>query len=268
MRDLDKLKSIALEEKISQELQEAFGFTNDVLTQYVIEKCKNSEDEEDFFTKMNREDDSFTIDLASNIYFIVRSILGNNTERGENQDITTLTENKAEKAEDKPNTETINNFTGNFPGLALENKEVDIEGKEEPLDEVIKTKPERKRSSSRSPEEKKKWKYHRKLELDKVYKCEVIKVYDYGLLVRILLKRDEGQGLVHISKISDSRINNLKDLYRKYDRVFCKIIDIKDSRYSLSMKNINQKTGGEVKREKKDNKSKLNRRKRGYRELH
>ena len=93
-------------------------------------------------------------------------------------------------------------------------------------------------------------------------------MYDYGLLVRILLKRDEGQGLVHISKISDSRINNLKDLYRKYDRVFCKIIDIKDSRYSLSMKNINQKTGGEVKREKKDNKSKLNRRKRGYRKLH
>lgn len=72
-------------------------------------------------------------------------------------------------------------------------------------------------------------------EIGKIYKnAEVVNVQDFGVFVQILPGKD---GLVHVSEMSDSRVNNPSDMLKKGDRVNVKLLGIDDKgRLKLSMK--------------------------------
>ena len=235
MEDIEKLKIINLEEKISKELKEYIGIENETVTEYVISQCRECEDEEEFCIKMNNQDESFTTELCSNIFFLVKSLFPNkiNFENPRlleiEEKVSNLENNieEGEKEEEKPE----------FPGLSLKNKEVDLGKKKKDLTKEYSKKEYKNKNISFINKEK-------RLKEDVIYKGRVLKVLDYGLLIEIALKRKDKRGLVHISNIYNYKIENIYKLFQKNDLIYCSLLEKKDDkRISLTMKNINQDTG-------------------------
>ena len=75
------------------------------------------------------------------------------------------------------------------------------------------------------------------VEVDKIYEGKVAKIMDFGAFVTILPGRD---GLVHISQISNERVENVADKLSEGDVVKVKVLEIdKQGRIRLSMKAVN-----------------------------
>jgi len=74
------------------------------------------------------------------------------------------------------------------------------------------------------------------VEVGRVYSGKVVKIMDFGAFVSILPGRD---GLVHISQISNERVENVSDFLREGDSVTVKVLEVdKQGRIRLSMKAI------------------------------
>lgn len=70
-----------------------------------------------------------------------------------------------------------------------------------------------------------------------VLECEVTGIVDFG----IFLKLEEGiEGLVHISEMAWSLVENPRTLYKVGDKVKAKIIEIKDGKISFSIKTLTE----------------------------
>ena len=74
------------------------------------------------------------------------------------------------------------------------------------------------------------------VEIGKVYTGKVKKIMEYGAFVNILPGKD---GLVHISQISQERVNNVRDVMAEVDDVQVKVLDIDgQGRVKLTMKDV------------------------------
>ncbi|MAR78018.1 MAG: hypothetical protein CMD43_03630 [Gammaproteobacteria bacterium] len=74
------------------------------------------------------------------------------------------------------------------------------------------------------------------IEIGKVYTGKVKKIMEYGAFVNIVPGKD---GLVHISQISNERVNNVRDVMAEGDDVQVKVLDIDgQGRVKLTMKDI------------------------------
>lgn len=69
--------------------------------------------------------------------------------------------------------------------------------------------------------------------LGDIVKGEVTGAVDFGIFIKI---EDNLEGLVHISEIDWSLVENPRDLYHIGDKVKAKIIEVKDDKISLSIK--------------------------------
>ena len=78
------------------------------------------------------------------------------------------------------------------------------------------------------------------IEVGKIYEGRVAKIMDFGAFVNILPGKD---GLVHISQISDERVENVSDKLAEGDIVKVKVLEIdRQGRVRLSMKAANELT--------------------------
>lgn len=76
------------------------------------------------------------------------------------------------------------------------------------------------------------------IEVGKIYEGRVAKLMDFGAFVNILPGKD---GLVHISQISDERVENVSDKLSEGEVVRVKVLEIdKQGRVRLSMKAVNE----------------------------
>ncbi|OGT72978.1 MAG: polyribonucleotide nucleotidyltransferase [Gammaproteobacteria bacterium RIFCSPLOWO2_12_47_11] len=76
------------------------------------------------------------------------------------------------------------------------------------------------------------------IEVGKIYEGRVAKLMDFGAFVNILPGKD---GLVHISQISDERVENVSDKLSEGEMVKVKVLEIdKQGRVRLSMKAVNE----------------------------
>jgi small subunit ribosomal protein S1 len=66
---------------------------------------------------------------------------------------------------------------------------------------------------------------------------EITGAVEFGIFIKIV---DGLEGLVHISEIDWSLVENLKDIYKPGDKVKAKIIEIKDGKISLSIKRLKE----------------------------
>ena len=74
------------------------------------------------------------------------------------------------------------------------------------------------------------------VEIGKVYTGKVKKIMEYGAFVNILPGKD---GLVHISQISNERVNNVRDVMAEGYDVQVKVLDIDgQGRVKLTMKDV------------------------------
>ncbi|MDP2705281.1 MAG: S1 RNA-binding domain-containing protein [Patescibacteria group bacterium] len=105
--------------------------------------------------------------------------------------------------------------------------------------------------SEKDPEQKNKEKIIDKYTLGDEIEGEITGVVDFGVFVKI----QEGlEGLVHISEIDWSLVEDPKALYRPGEKVKAKIIEIKDGKISLSIKALKENpwVAGEKKYKKDD----------------
>ncbi len=76
------------------------------------------------------------------------------------------------------------------------------------------------------------------VEVGKVYEGKVMKIMDFGAFVNILPGKD---GLVHISQISDERVEKVSDKLSEGDTVRVKVLEVdKQGRIRLSMKAVDE----------------------------
>ncbi len=81
-------------------------------------------------------------------------------------------------------------------------------------------------------------------EVGKIYNGKIVKLMEFGAFVNFFGKKD---GLVHVSQISTERVAHPKDLLKEGQQVKVKLIGFDDrGKVRLSMKTVDQKTGGEI----------------------
>ncbi|MGH8401687.1 MAG: S1 RNA-binding domain-containing protein, partial [Gammaproteobacteria bacterium] len=74
------------------------------------------------------------------------------------------------------------------------------------------------------------------VEVGRIYQGKVVKLMDFGAFVSILPGRD---GLVHISQISDERVEKVSDKLTEGDVIKVKVLEVdKQGRIRLSMKAV------------------------------
>jgi polyribonucleotide nucleotidyltransferase len=73
-------------------------------------------------------------------------------------------------------------------------------------------------------------------EVGQIYEGKVVKLMDFGAFVTILPGRD---GLVHISQISDERVERVSDKLKEGDQIRVKVLEVdRQGRIRLSMRNV------------------------------
>ncbi|KAM7509680.1 hypothetical protein LguiA_020133 [Lonicera macranthoides] len=82
-------------------------------------------------------------------------------------------------------------------------------------------------------------------ELYKVYKGRVSRVMDTGCFVQLNDIRGK-EGLVHVSQIASRRIANAKDVVKRDQEVYVKVISISGQKLSLSTRDVDQDTGKDL----------------------
>jgi len=76
------------------------------------------------------------------------------------------------------------------------------------------------------------------IEVGKIYEGKVAKLMDFGAFVNILPGKD---GLVHISQISEERVENVSDKLSEGDFVKVKVLEVdRQGRVRLSMKAVSE----------------------------
>ncbi|ETL28161.1 ATP-dependent helicase HrpA [Phytophthora nicotianae] len=87
----------------------------------------------------------------------------------------------------------------------------------------------------------------RELELYGIYDGRVTKVMDFGVFVELEgFSREKKEGLVHVSNLSANRVSNVKEFAKRGDRVKVKLISISGAKLSMSMRDVDQKTGKDL----------------------
>lgn len=82
-------------------------------------------------------------------------------------------------------------------------------------------------------------------ELYQVYKGRVTRVMDTGCFVQLTDVKGK-EGLVHVSQMATRRIANAKDVVKRDQEVFVKVISISGQKLSLSMRDVDQNTGRDL----------------------
>ena len=81
-------------------------------------------------------------------------------------------------------------------------------------------------------------------ELGKIYNGKVVKTAEFGAFVNFLGAKD---GLVHISELSNERVNKTTDLVKDGDAVKVKVIGFDErGKVKLSMRVVDQATGADI----------------------
>nr|XP_043623603.1 probable pre-mRNA-splicing factor ATP-dependent RNA helicase DEAH5 [Erigeron canadensis] len=83
------------------------------------------------------------------------------------------------------------------------------------------------------------------IELYQVYKGRVTRVMDSGCFVQILDVRGK-EGLVHVSQMATRRIANAKDVVKRDQEVYVKVISVSGHKLSLSMRDVDQTSGRDL----------------------
>lgn len=77
----------------------------------------------------------------------------------------------------------------------------------------------------------------REVELNQVYMGKVTKILQFGALIEILPGKE---GLLHISKISNERVNKVEDVLSVGEDILVKVIEVnkEDGKFSLTAKDL------------------------------
>ncbi|KAK9814683.1 hypothetical protein WJX72_009734 [[Myrmecia] bisecta] len=76
-----------------------------------------------------------------------------------------------------------------------------------------------------------------------VYRGRVANVMDFGCFVELLGFRQKAEGLVHLANMSKTRVGSAKEVVKRGQEVWVKVISLLGQRISLSMRDVDQANG-------------------------
>lgn len=82
--------------------------------------------------------------------------------------------------------------------------------------------------------------------LHKIYNGRVTGIKTYGAFVRLYGVKGKVDGLVHVSRLAEGRVNDPSDLVSRDQEVKVKVTEMKDGKISLTMKEVDQITGHDL----------------------
>jgi ATP-dependent RNA helicase DHX8/PRP22 len=80
----------------------------------------------------------------------------------------------------------------------------------------------------------------------KVYDGKVTGVKDFGCFVNLKGVKGKVDGLVHVTQMMEGRVNHPSDLVERWQEVKVKVLKTENGRVSLSMKEVDQRTGRDL----------------------
>lgn len=80
----------------------------------------------------------------------------------------------------------------------------------------------------------------------KVYSGRVTGVKDFGCFVNLIHVKGKVDGLVHVSAMSEGKVNHPSDLVSRGQEVWVKVMKMQDKRISLSMAEVDQASGQDL----------------------
>ncbi|KAL5213475.1 hypothetical protein ABZP36_024322 [Zizania latifolia] len=83
-------------------------------------------------------------------------------------------------------------------------------------------------------------------ELYQVYQGRVTRVMDTGCFVRLEGVHGGREGLVHVSQMASKRVANAKEVVKRDQEVYVKVVSVKGQKLSLSMRDVDQDTGKDL----------------------
>ncbi|ORY27674.1 pre-mRNA splicing factor [Naematelia encephala] len=82
--------------------------------------------------------------------------------------------------------------------------------------------------------------------LYKIYDGTVQNIRDFGAFVSLDGVQGRSEGMVHVSNITGTRIQTPGEVIKRHDRVKVKVMSVAGNKYSLSMKDVDQRTGADL----------------------
>eukprot|EP00467_Chlorarachnion_reptans_P021821 CAMPEP_0114522842 /NCGR_PEP_ID=MMETSP0109-20121206/20963_1 /TAXON_ID=29199 /ORGANISM="Chlorarachnion reptans, Strain CCCM449" /LENGTH=1136 /DNA_ID=CAMNT_0001704097 /DNA_START=88 /DNA_END=3498 /DNA_ORIENTATION=+ len=273
---LNELQKLSLVQKICEELENHVGINNKDLAEFIIHLAEQSGNEGDFSKKIQGTGANFKRSFCDNLYRIVKIMRprGSSSSSSSSSAGRKSTEKKTVYVEKHKNEKAKA-----FPGLAMPNKSTNHLLEEDPS-EFKKPRPKekdrydaddykdqfgrdsRRRNENVSDYGRKRGRREREREGDgrkrqrprsdvpekyEIYDGTVSKLMDFGAFVSLDGLPGRVEGLVHITAIRPGgRVMNIKDEISRGQKVKVKVLSIIGSKISLSMRDVNQKTGEDL----------------------
>ncbi|KAL1808869.1 hypothetical protein ACET3Z_025859 [Daucus carota] len=251
---LKKLEYLSLVSKVCTELESHLGFGDKVLAEFIIELGKNCVSVDDFFVKLKENGAELPDYFVRTLLTIIHAILPPELKLGD----------------DKGEVGEGSSVKSSFPGLNIGDskdrvreleREIAFEAEESRRGgercgarercrdrDVGDERSDYRKASGNERDGGNEGDGEFKFvepELYKIYRGRVSRVMDSGCFVRLDDFRDK-EGLVHVSQIASRRIPNAKDVVKRDQEVYVKVISISGHKLSLSMRDVDQNTGDDL----------------------
>ena len=241
----EKLKYLQLLSKVTSELENNLGMGDKTLAEFVIDIALTCENFKDFDKKLRENGAELPNDFVDKIHRLVRHLHPKfAVDRSQSA--------KASEASAPPK----------MSGLAIpdskdRSKRIDEELVQEGLEreqrgdlhstneEAAGSRSAGDRMSARDRAPVHQQEKERPLELGEVYRGRVTNVIDIGCFVQLIGVSARRQGLVHVSQLENRRVEDPRDVVKREEMVWVKVISIDQqrNRIGLSMKEVDQNTG-------------------------
>eukprot|EP00931_Biecheleriopsis_adriatica_P102600 TRINITY_DN77546_c0_g1_i1.p1 TRINITY_DN77546_c0_g1~~TRINITY_DN77546_c0_g1_i1.p1 ORF type:complete len:1170 (+),score=304.74 TRINITY_DN77546_c0_g1_i1:115-3510(+) len=252
---MEALRRLSLISKVTIEIQNHWGIEDKTLAEFVIEMGEECSNVDEFENKLQENGAAATGAFAERLFELIQK-MGGPKKPGQAG---------AAKGSDKPKSLKAEQF----PGLALpdnpKRKELqapetanslseaaarllDMESADKEISKETVNRRERSRSRGKK-EEKKKRDFRGPVELYGIYKGQVSRLMEYGAFISFESSEGRKEGLAHLSELSkDTRnVSRAADHLKRNQDCFVKIIGIAGSKLNLSLREVDQETGEDLK---------------------
>ncbi|ESK81821.1 atp-dependent rna helicase dhx8, partial [Moniliophthora roreri MCA 2997] len=269
--DLDNLEFLSLVSRVTQEIENYIGVNDKVLAEFVIDlHGQSNKSLSEFKSKLQAVGAEFPDSFVENVDRLILSLHPKHKKK--------LTTNGEVAAKGDGELTEEERKRRMFPGLALENQEVEpvvsddvflkelgdlVSGKKRPSElerspkrQRTERSPPRRRSPSpprggRGYDDRRGRSSRPALDdrpiLFKIYNGRISGLKEFGAFVQLEGVAGRVEGMVHVSNIqTGTRVNSASDLLSKGQNVKVKVISVAGNRIGLSMKDVDQVSGRDL----------------------
>jgi len=256
---MEALRRLSLISKVTIEIQNHWGIEDKTLAEFVIEIGESVSSVDEFENKLQENGAAATGPFVERLFELIGKMSGPKKPG----------QAAAVKGDDKPKSMKAEQF----PGLAMpDNKSrpelkvpemrnslssaaaklLDMENEDQEMSKKMKDRQDRQRERSRSRGKDKKEKkkdFGGPVELYGIYKGQVSRLMEYGAFISFDCSEGRKEGLAHLSEVTKEtrNVSRAADHLKRNQECFVKIIGIAGSKLNLSLREVDQETGEDLK---------------------